>query len=244
MLLSGFFYLFFFPKKKKCLWQWVEPFISSLQKRKPSQILHSCQYKRARCKVSSEVSGAALKLREHRGPTPTLHHGALMGKQRVWHWCFQAREQAGASRSWRFETNVKTADIRTIRRRGGKPWFRRSGSRVSNPKMTRRRKTRNLSAIVWDTFWNKMLGQFGCLLECWQWLASAMRTFSQHGDQSKGTFISSFECRSHKRHAKVSQNCIGFNSQSKGSLSVSGTLSKINVTWDLVLFIQGQLKWN
>lgn len=212
----------------------MEPFISSLQKRKPSQILRSCQYKRARCKVSSEVSGAALKLREHRGPTPTLHHGALMGKQRVWHWCFQAREQAGASRSWRFETNVKTADIRTIRRLGGKPSFRRRGSWVSNRKMTRRRKTRNLSAIVWDTLWNKMLGQFGCLLERWQWLASklkgAMRTFSQHVDQSKGTLISSFECRSSKRHAKVSQNCIGFNSKSKGSLSVSGALSKINVT--------------
>lgn len=216
--------------------------------KKPSQILHSCQYKRARCKVSSEVSGAALKLREHRGPTPTLHHGALMGKQRVWHWCFQARERAGASRSWRFETNVKTADILTIRRRGGKPWFRRSGSWVSNRKTTGRSKTRNVSVIVWDTLWNRMLGQFGCfawmLTVVWPRNSKGQRALFHSMWKVKGLSSLVFECRSHKRHAKVSQNCIGLNSKSKGSLSVSGTLSKINVTYDLVFFIQGQLKWN
>lgn len=153
----------------------MEHFISSPQKRKPSQILRSCQYKRAHCKVSSEVSGAALKLLEHRGPTPTLHHGVLMGKQQVWHWCFQAQEQAGASRSWCFETNIKTADIRTIRRRGGKPSYRRSGSWVSSERWWEGGRQERYLWLSGTCYERKMVGQFGCLLECWQWLASNLK---------------------------------------------------------------------
>lgn len=138
----------------------MEPFITSLQKRKPSQILCSCQYKRARCKVSSEVSGAALKLQEHRGPSLTLHHRVLMGKQRVWHWCFQAREQAGANGSWRFQTNVMMADIPAIHPQKGKPPFWRRSSWVSTGWWREGgRQERNLICVCVEILWNKMLGQ-------------------------------------------------------------------------------------
>lgn len=158
----------------------MEPFITSLQKRKPSQILCSCQYKRARCKVSSEVSGAALKLQEHRGPSLTLHHGVLMGKQRVWHWCFQAREQAGANGSWRFQTNVMMAD-------SSNPLTERK-TVVSMPRllgvnrMMTRRKTRKESVFVWKHY-ETMLGQSLVVSlnvdSGWSWTPVRLRNFSQ-----------------------------------------------------------------
>lgn len=143
----------------------MEPFITLLQKRKPSRILCSCQYKRARCKVSSEVSGAALKLQEHRGPSLTLHHGVLMGKQRVRRWCFQAREQAGANGSWRFQTNVMMADIPAIHRQKGKPWFRRRGSWVSTGwRREGGRQERNL-CLCRNILKQNARSKFGCGLE-------------------------------------------------------------------------------